>query len=255
MNNFYVYAWYYKTNNHIFYIGKGVNNRYKELKQSRNEYFKNIINKHFQEIDVKLLYENLSEEKAWQQEKEAIAYYKKLGQCEANFHEGGLGGNTHNYKVVGEKVKQYRAKHPLTVGQKEIVEKMHDAVRGVPKTEEWKRQCRQWLNTFYYEVYYQNYLIYHCLGRRHLYDFMKKYFKLGHGIVDNLLKDKNYKPHYEKHQWITEKQLKITSTPIKSVSTTGDEFNQVEWVFPPLEVQGIQKLDEEIVSLQGNLTK
>lgn len=63
MNNFYVYAWYYKTNNHIFYIGKGVNNRYKELKQSRNEYFKNIINKHFQEIDVKLLYENLSEKK------------------------------------------------------------------------------------------------------------------------------------------------------------------------------------------------
>lgn len=82
---------------------------------------------------------------------------------------------------------------------------------------------------------------------------MKEYFNLGHGVVDNLYKSKNYKPSFKKHQWIIEKQLKIITTPIRSVSTTGDEYSQVEWIFPPLEVQGIQKLDEEIVSLQGNL--
>lgn len=77
--------------------------------------------------------------------------------------------------------------------------------------------------------------------------------KINNFYVDDLYKDKNYKPSLKKHQWIIEKQLKIITIPIKSVSTTGDECNQVEWIFPPLEVQGIQKLDEEIVSLQGNL--
>ena len=51
------------------------------------------------------------------------------------------------------------------------------------------------------------------------------------------------------------KKLKIITFPMNSVSTTGDECNQVEWIFPPLEVRGIQYLDEEIVRLQGNLTE
>lgn len=130
---------------------------------------------------------------------------------------------------------------------------MHDAVRGVSKTEEWKQQCRLWLNTYQYKVYYQNTLIYYCFGRRHLYNFMKKYFNLGNGVVDNLYKNENYKPSLKKHQWILEKQLQIIAIPIKSVSATSDECSQVEWIFPPLEVQGVQKLDEEIASLQGNL--
>lgn len=67
-----MYAWYYKETNHIFYIGKGINNRYKELKQSRNDYFKSIVNKYAQEIDVKFLYTGLSEKEAWDKEKEAI---------------------------------------------------------------------------------------------------------------------------------------------------------------------------------------
>ena len=42
---FYVYRWYYKDTNETFHIGKGKGNRYKETKQSRNQYFKNIIQK------------------------------------------------------------------------------------------------------------------------------------------------------------------------------------------------------------------
>lgn len=38
---FYVYRWYYKDTNETFHIGKGKGNRYKETKQSRNQYFKN----------------------------------------------------------------------------------------------------------------------------------------------------------------------------------------------------------------------
>lgn len=164
-------------------------------------------------------------------------------------HEGGQGGNTHNYKIVGEKVRKYRATHGATEAQKIATKQMHKAVQGVPKSEDWKQQCRMWLNTYYYEVYYQNVLIYWCYGRRHLYKFMKKYFNLGNGVVDNLYKNKGYKPSFKKHQWIIEKQLRIISTSINSVSTTGIDSNQVEWIFPPLEVKGIQVLDEEIVSL------
>lgn len=255
MNNFYVYAWFFKSNQHIFYIGKGTKNRYKEIKNSRNSYFKNIINKYSHDIDVKILEDNLTEKEAWEKEKNLIKFYKNLGQCEANIHEGGRGGNTNNYKEVGRKVKLYRATHDLSPAQKEIVNKMHNAVKGVPKTEEWKQKCRSWLNTLCYKVYYQNVLIYYCYGRKHLYDFMKLYFNLGHGVVDNLYKNTNYVPTYQKYKWIIEKNLKIITFPMNSVSTTGDECNQVEWIFPPLEVRGIQYLDEEIVRLQGNLTE
>lgn len=94
---FYVYAYYFKSTGHIFYIGKGKNNRYKELKASRNDYFKNIINKYADDIEVKFLKQNLTEQDAWNLEKELIAQYKQKGECETNLHIGGNGGYTGNY--------------------------------------------------------------------------------------------------------------------------------------------------------------
>lgn len=44
-NNFYVYIWFLKETNEVFYVGKGKNNRYKSL-SSRNSYFLNIIHKY-----------------------------------------------------------------------------------------------------------------------------------------------------------------------------------------------------------------
>lgn len=255
MNNFYVYAWYYKNNGHIFYIGKGSNEHYKEKTRSRNEYFKNIVNKYPQEIDVKFLYKNLSENDAWALEKESISYYRQLDQCEANIHDGGAGGNTHNYKQVGEKVHQYRATHSLTEARRNVVEKMHEAVRGVPKTEEWKQKCRGWLNTYQYKVYYQQKLIYWCHSRKHFYNFMKKYFSIGRGVAARLAEEADYLPTFKKYQWIIEKHLQVRVASIKSVSTTGIEQDQVEWIFPPLEAKGVQCLDEEIVSLRRNTTE
>lgn len=94
---FYVYAYYLKSTNHIFHIGKGTGNRYKNTSNSRNQYFKNIINKYKDDVDVKILKDNLTEQEAWDLEKELIKKYKNLGQCETNLHEGGCGGNTGNY--------------------------------------------------------------------------------------------------------------------------------------------------------------
>ena len=51
IKKYYVYAWYYVDTNKIFYIGKGKGNRYLETKNSRNSYFKNIINSAKVKID------------------------------------------------------------------------------------------------------------------------------------------------------------------------------------------------------------
>ena len=95
--NFYVYAYYIKSSNHIFYIGKGTKNRYRDKKNHRNQFFLNVINKYGEDVDVKILKNNLNEQEAWNLERELIAKYKKEGQCETNLHEGGCGGNTGNY--------------------------------------------------------------------------------------------------------------------------------------------------------------
>ena len=96
-NNYYVYAYYLKSTGEIFHIGKGKNNRYKEKTQHRNQYFKNMINKHGEDVDVRILKDKLTEEEAFALEKELITQYKAIGQCKTNLHEGGCGGNTGKY--------------------------------------------------------------------------------------------------------------------------------------------------------------
>lgn len=97
MNEFYVYKWFYKDSGVIFYIGKGKNNRYKNKSTHRNEYFKNIIKKEKDNVDVDFIANNLTEEEAFALERQLITEYWEKGECKANFHEGGCGGNTHNY--------------------------------------------------------------------------------------------------------------------------------------------------------------
>lgn len=94
---FYVYRWYYINTNETFHIGKGKGQRYKEKKQSRNQFFKNIINKEKDNVTSEILVNNLTEQEAWDLEKQLIAEYKSKGECKTNFHEGGRGGNTGNY--------------------------------------------------------------------------------------------------------------------------------------------------------------
>ena len=49
---YYVYAYYFKSDGHIFHIGKGTGNRYLDTKHSRNCYFKSIIAKHGEDVAV-----------------------------------------------------------------------------------------------------------------------------------------------------------------------------------------------------------
>lgn len=64
-NQFYVYGYYRLDNNSFFYIGKGKGNRYLS-KQNRPKHFINIINK--VPYIIVLLYKNLTEEEAYENE-------------------------------------------------------------------------------------------------------------------------------------------------------------------------------------------
>lgn len=94
---YYVYAWYFKDSGEIFHIGKGKNNRYKDIKNHRNQYFLNIINKHRDNVDVKFLMIGLTNEESLANERRLIKHYKEFGWCKTNLHEGGCGGYTGNY--------------------------------------------------------------------------------------------------------------------------------------------------------------
>lgn len=68
-DNYYVYAYVRLDTNTFFYIGKGKKKRYLNI-NSRSDHFKNIINK--TECAVEILYDNLTEDEAFQLEVDTI---------------------------------------------------------------------------------------------------------------------------------------------------------------------------------------
>ena len=233
---FYIYAWYFKSSNEIFHIGKGTGNRYKDIKNSRNQYFKNIISKYIDDIEVKILYNNLTEEEAFKIERNLIKEYKKKGQCSTNLHEGGCGGNTGNYTVVGQKLHEYRLTHPLTDAQKAVLKKMNEKVRGSHFSTAHKNALRlSNKHTYKYEVYFNNTLVYWCLGRKLLYKYCSETFGISHGIIAQMISG-SWTPKFSRHKYLAD-SIKITVIPNEGVSTNPDECKGVEWRLQPFEVR------------------
>lgn len=85
--DFYVYTHIRLDTGTIFYVGKGRHNR--ALRKERNPHWKNIVGKVGYKIEF--VEKNMTEEAAFNLEKELILNFKKLGQCETNYSSGGEG--------------------------------------------------------------------------------------------------------------------------------------------------------------------
>lgn len=275
--NYYVYMWYFKSSNEVFYIGKGTRSRYLETNY-RNDYFKSIINKYSDDVAVKKIIENLTNEESCILERILIKKYKDIGQCKANFHEGGLGGNTGNYEQVSLKLKEYYKNNDNTSVNNHNYGKHWDDEKRLEQSNKlkiawsnpeirkrfmqnrtntgFKRGVKPW-NTgkkytlgkqteehylhmmlvdckYKYEVYFNDVLIYWCLGHTHLHNFCKETFNISRTIVEQIIRNE-WIPKFNKHKHLS--TLKIIAID-RSVTTNSDECSCVEWRLQPLEVPG-----------------
>ena len=104
-NIFYVYLHRRKTDNKVFYVGKGKGRR-AYTKTSRSQWWKSVSDKHG--LIVEVVFENLSEEEAFQIEKDTILEFKYFGYPLVNLTNGGEGMS--GYKQPEEQRKRVSEK-------------------------------------------------------------------------------------------------------------------------------------------------
>lgn len=85
-NDYYVYEYFIKENNDVFYVGKGTRNR--AWKDNRNAACEQIKREY--EWDIKIVKENLTEEEALELEKQLIIQYRESGDILTNILPGGI---------------------------------------------------------------------------------------------------------------------------------------------------------------------
>lgn len=86
---FYVYEWFIKDTNEVFYVGKGTGNRYRVRKH--NNFFNDMIKRY--ECDSRIVEYFENEIDAFDFEYLHIEELKKVGQCVCNIRYGGFGGS------------------------------------------------------------------------------------------------------------------------------------------------------------------
>lgn len=86
---FYVYEWFIKDTNEIFYVGKGTGNRYKVKKHNR--FFNDMIKRFDCDSRIVKIFEN--EVDAFYFEYTHIKELQQIGQCVCNIRDGGFGGS------------------------------------------------------------------------------------------------------------------------------------------------------------------
>ena len=82
----YVYEWYIVETGQVFYVGQGVDNRYKTVKGRQNG-FDEIYNSN--KCEVRKVYEDLTQQESWDLEKELIEKRRSEGHPLTNNHKGG----------------------------------------------------------------------------------------------------------------------------------------------------------------------
>src|SRR5258706_788556 len=86
LNKHYVYAWFNKETDNVFYIGKGSGRRAKRLNRRKID-FRREYNKY--DCDYKILEDNLDEDVAYEREIYYIEKYKEINQAQCNISPGG----------------------------------------------------------------------------------------------------------------------------------------------------------------------
>lgn len=95
-NKFYVYVHRRASDNKPFYVGKGSGQRaWQFTEKTRNTYWHRVRNKHG--INVELVFENLTEDEAFQCEKDTIIEFNYFGYPLTNLTSGGEGSSGLNF--------------------------------------------------------------------------------------------------------------------------------------------------------------
>ncbi len=134
-NRFYVYVHRRKTDNSIFYVGKGTGYRYKRT--DRNIHWQNVVNKHGYYYEFVL--KNLTESQAMDLEIELIKFYSRQNLC--NMTDGGEGMSGY---VKSQSAKDAVANaHRGVKRHKSVGEKISKALIGIRHSDETKRKISE----------------------------------------------------------------------------------------------------------------
>ena len=99
---YYVYEWYVKDTNEVFYVEKGTGQRYKEHKR-RNKMFLDFYATH--DCESRIIKNNLTEQEAFDYEIEMIKYYREQTSYRlSNVEDGGYQDTP--YRHLSEKEKE-----------------------------------------------------------------------------------------------------------------------------------------------------
>jgi hypothetical protein len=126
-----------KTDNKVFYVGKGKNRR-AWCTDKRNKHWNNVVDKHGFNVDI--VFEGLSEQEAFQIEKDTILEMKYFGCDLTNMTDGGEGssGFKQNPQMVRERANR-RKGIPLS---KEHRDKISCAQKGKPRSRQSVEKAR-----------------------------------------------------------------------------------------------------------------
>ena len=102
---FYVYEWYNVNTDEVFYVGKGIGNRYKQVSK-RNQLFKDYYENN--ECAVRIVKNFELEKDAFTYENQRILELKAQGQCFCNLDNGGTGGV--NF-IWTDEMREYKSIH------------------------------------------------------------------------------------------------------------------------------------------------
>lgn len=105
--DFYVYEYYKRENDEVFYVGKGTKRRMYEL-HNRSKYFNAVYAKY--DCDVRIFKDGLTNEEACKIERSRISVLKTIGQAYCNFTEGGTGFSTGELNPIFKRIENGTAK-------------------------------------------------------------------------------------------------------------------------------------------------